>query len=65
MAVKIVIDRQAKPGHGDALLEVYRGLLPDTRAFAGCLSAEIFRNTDDPENFVIIELFESREAYQQ
>ena len=65
MAVKIVIDRQAKPGSGDALLQVYRGLLPDTRAFAGCIECEIFRNEDDPENFVIIELFESREAYQQ
>ena len=54
--MKIVIDRQAKPGRGDTLLEVYRGLLPDTRAFAGCLSAEIFRNEDDPDSFVSSEL---------
>lgn len=64
MAVKIVIDLQAAPGNGDALAQMFRDVVPDTRTFAGCVECAVFRNQDDPEQFSIIETFTTRDAYQ-
>lgn len=65
MAVKIIIDLQAKQGHGDALAQLFKELLPDTRSYDGCIEVGVFRDLDDPDRMSIVESFASREAYQR
>ena len=65
MAVKIIINLQAQPGKGDALVQFFGEVLGDTRAFAGCIECDVFRNQDDSDQLSIVELFESRAAYDK
>lgn len=42
--------------------EVLRETLRATRAFPGCLSIEVLRNTQDPTRILVVERWESAEA---
>ena len=37
MAVRVILEVQAKPGTGDELVAFFRSILADTRAYEGCL----------------------------
>ena len=45
-----------------ALLQI---ALPDTRAFTGCESVTVHVNQENHQNFVFIERWASRDAYQR
>ena len=40
-------------------------LFPDTRSYDGCIDLYATRNMDDPQTFVIVETWESREKYEK
>ena len=66
MAVTVLLDLHTKAGRGDELEEFLAKILPDSRAFDGCIELRVVRNQDDPEHIVVIERWESRahhEAY--
>ncbi len=42
--------------------KVLRETLQDTRAFAGCLSVEVLRSTQEPTRILLVERWESFEA---
>lgn len=63
MAVKIIIDIQAQPGKGDELAQLFHEVVPDTRAYAGCVECAVWRNQEDRDQLSIVETFETREAY--
>ena len=65
MAVKIVLELKAKPGAGDSLLETFRSILPDTRAYDGCIGVDTLRDRDDPDTLVLVETWESRAHYEK
>lgn len=65
MAVKIVLELKAKPGAGDSLLETFRSILPDTRAYDGCIGVDTLRGRDDPDTLMLIETWESRAHYEK
>lgn len=65
MAVKILLELKAKPGTGGELLAIFREILPDTRAYDGCLGIETLRGQDDSDTLVIVETWESRAHYEK
>ncbi len=65
MAVKILLELEAKPGSGADLLAVFREILPDTRAYDGCIGVETLQGQDDAEELVLVETWESRAHYEK
>jgi quinol monooxygenase YgiN len=49
----------------DELLAVLRSLVPAIRASAGCVSCQLLASDADPRQFVITEVWESREAHKE
>jgi quinol monooxygenase YgiN len=65
MSVYVVIDMQVKP---EALEQVKAGLkaaLPDTRAYDGCQGVDCYANTEDPNNLIGIDVWESQQHYEK
>lgn len=66
MAVRVVLELQAKPGEGDRMIEVLGQIMPDTANSDGALEFELLRDRDDGDKFVVIERWRDRadhEAY--
>src|SRR4051794_3237625 len=60
--IVVVARLQAKPGHEAEVEEILRGLIPLTRAEAGCLSYHLHVQEGDPTSFLFFEQWESDEA---
>ena len=65
MAARVILDVRAKPGTGDDLIAFFRSILPDTRAYEGCTSVEALQNSDDADNMVVVEVWETRAQYEE
>lgn len=65
MAVKVILKVKAKTGTGDELVAFVRSILPDTRAHNGCISVETLQNSDDADQVVVVEAWESRGQYEK
>ena len=65
MATLVMFEAKVQTASIPVLLELLRAALPDTRAFAGCQGLTAHVNQDDPQTFVFIEQWSSREAYQE
>ena len=65
MATKVILEVRAKPGTGAELIAFFKSILPETRAHEGCTSVETLQNTDDADNVVLVEVWESREQYEK
>ena len=64
MAVRVILDVKAKAGTGDELVAFFRSILPETRAYGGCTSVNTLRNSDDADNVVLVEEWDSRGQYE-
>lgn len=65
MTCTVVLEIRAKKEHAGGMAEGFKGLFPDTRSFEGCIDLYATQNMDDPQNFVIVETWESRAAYEK
>ena len=65
MTCTVVLEITVKKEHADGMAEGFKGLFPDTRSFDGCIDLYATRNLDNPQNFVIVETWESREKYEK
>jgi quinol monooxygenase YgiN len=61
MAVITLLDLQFKPEVVDEALELFARVLVDTRAFDGCNSVTVIRDSEDPAHVVAVEEWESLE----
>ncbi|WP_190087258.1 putative quinol monooxygenase [Streptomyces melanogenes] len=50
------------PGRGQEQVDAYERLAPIVRAEEGCLQYDLHRVVGDPDQFVLVELWASREA---
>ena len=64
MATRVILETKAKPGTGDALVAFFRSILPETRAYEGCTGVETLQNSDDADDVVLVEDWETREQYE-
>ena len=65
MAVRVILEVKAKPGTGDELIAFFRSILPETRGYEGCTSVDALQNSDDADNVVLVEVWETREQYEK
>ena len=65
MAIQAILEIQVKPDCVEKTRDWFRSILPDTRAFAGCVSILMVQNQDDPTDLMIVEQWDSREAYEK
>ena len=47
------------------MIAFFRSILPETRAYEGCTSVDVLHNSDDADNVVVVEVWETREQYQE
>lgn len=64
MAVNVILSLTAAPGKMEELKAYFAGILPDTRTYPGYIDLHLLENLDDPNDLVVYETWESREAYQ-
>ena len=51
-------------GKGPELIEILREALPDTRAYEGCESIEVYSDDSNPDTVVLWEKFALKENHQ-
>lgn len=65
MACTVILEVKLKKEHVADMAEGFKALFPDTRSHDGCIDLYATQNQDDPQNFVIVETWESREKYEK
>ncbi len=55
---------QAKPGSGDELYALIESFLSYIRESDGCVSAQLLRGIDDPEQIAVIEVWRDQDAHR-
>ena len=65
MAVTVVLQLNMKPEARDEVVGSFKSVLPDTRAYDGCLGLRVFEDQDDRNHIVLIEQWESKEHYEK
>ena len=65
MSTMVLIELQVKPEAVNDMKALMKELLPDTRAYDGCQSVELYDNLDATGNLVLYEQWDSREHQQR
>lgn len=65
MSVTVLLDLTAKPGSIENLKKLFVEILPDTRSYDGCEGLEVKINSDDPNNLLLVERWQSRQHYEK
>ena len=65
MATRVILEVKAKPGTGNDLVAFFRSILPETRAHEGCKIVNTLQNSDDADDVVVVEDWETREQYEK
>ncbi|MFT4582219.1 MAG: quinol monooxygenase YgiN [Gammaproteobacteria bacterium] len=60
MATAVTIDLSIDPARKDEFLGFIKGIAPDTRSYAGCVSFDILTDQDKPGHVLFYELWDSR-----
>ncbi|MEM6293070.1 MAG: putative quinol monooxygenase [Myxococcota bacterium] len=60
----IVAHIKANPAQVDLVHAELKKLIPITRAEAGCIRYDLHRDNEDPNHFMFLESWESRELWQ-
>jgi quinol monooxygenase YgiN len=63
--VKVTYVMNLKPELTETLVQAFPAALPDTRAFAGCRNVNIYRSNHDQNKILLIEEWDSQEAYEK
>ena len=64
MVCTVVLNLKAQAKLIDDVRERLKMLFPVTRAFSGCIDIYASQDMDEPQNFAVIETWESREDYK-
>ena len=64
MTTKATFDFRVKPGRAAVAEKMLADALPDTRAFSGCISVEVMRDSDEPDRWFLMEEWESHAHHQ-
>lgn len=64
MSIKVFLEVNAKPESIEVLKQTLEAILPDTRAYDGCLGVEVKGNQDDALNLILVESWETRAKYE-
>jgi quinol monooxygenase YgiN len=62
--VTVIADYQAHPGRGDELARILPGHVAQTREEPGCVMFVAYRDSDDPDHFMLYEQYRDEAAFQ-
>ncbi len=65
MTTAVLLEIQVKPESIEDMKAYLKEILPDTRAYKGCQSIDIYDNLDNTGNFVFYEVWDSRQHYEK
>lgn len=65
MSVYVLLEGTLKEGGVQEFSDMCEAALPVTRAFDGCQEIYLTLNVENPHNFVLNELWDSKEHYQK
>ena len=65
MPVSVLLEGVLKEGLVDEFVEICKGAYPVTRAYDGCQGINLTLDVDDPKNYVMTEIWDSKEHYEQ
>ena len=65
MATTVFLEFQAKAGLGGEMVAKLKEILPDTRSYDGCHSADVYQKNDDPDTCIIQTLWDSQGHYEK
>ena len=65
MSVTVLLDLTAKPGLIEDLKNIFVEILPDTRSYDGCEGLDVKLNSDDANNLLLVERWQSRQQYEK
>ena len=65
MSVSVLLEGVLKEGLVNEFVEIGKGAYPVTRAYDGCQGINLTLNVDDPKNYVMTEVWDSKEHYEQ
>ena len=64
MSVSVLVEGILKEGLVDEFVEICTGAYPVTRAYDGCQGIKLTLNIDNQKNFVMTEVWDSKEHYE-
>ena len=65
MSVMIIFETRTKSKEISNMKSYLDEILPDTRAYDGCQSLDVYFNTEDTGNMVMVEFWDSRAHYEK
>lgn len=65
MSVNVLLEVQSNLENIDELKATFKAILPDTRAYDGCINVQVIGNQDDPLNLILVETWETRQHYEK
>ena len=65
MSVLVLLEVQVKPESIADMKSYMADILPDTRAYDGCQKLDMYFNTEDTGNIVLVEYWDSRVHYEK
>ena len=65
MSVMVLLETQIKSKEISNMKSYLDEILPDTRAYDGCQSLDVYFNTEDTDNMVMVEFWDSRAHYEK
>lgn len=65
MPTLVLLEVKAKADAVETLQTLMAAAFPDTRAFAGCQGITAYVSQSDPQTFVFVEEWASRDAYER
>ena len=65
MPVSVLLEGVLKEGLVDEFVEICKSAYPVTRAYDGCQGINLTLNVDDPKNYVMTEIWDSKEHFEQ
>ncbi|HIG46046.1 MAG TPA: hypothetical protein EYQ20_06350 [candidate division Zixibacteria bacterium] len=65
MSVSVLLEGVLKEGLVDEFIQVCKGAYPVTRAYDGCQGINLTLNVDNQKNYVMTEIWDSKEHYEK
>lgn len=65
MSILVIVETQIKSEEVSNMKSYLAELLPDTRKFDGCKSIDVYSNTEDKNNMVLVEEWVSPSHYKK
>ena len=64
MTINVILGLQVSSESREELLKILESILPDTRTFKGCQSIIVTHNSDNPNNIVLLEQWDTRADHE-